>query len=523
MPDSPSARGPRRIHFVAIGGTGMGALAGLCKRRGLAVTGSDKKLYPPMSTKLEEWGIEVDEGFAARHVTSRDPDLVVIGNAVRKDNPEAKATIRAGLPYMSFPDALFALAMRDKRRIVVAGTHGKTTTTTMIASMLHHLGRDPSFLIGGIPVEFGDSFRDGGGEDFVVEGDEYDTAFFDKTPKFLHYEPDLLVITSVEFDHADIYRDLDHVKEAFRTLVARMPADGIVFAATDQEGVADVVRDAPCRVVSYGVDRDGAPSQAEYRGTSVTVGPHGTGFQLTLPREDGLHAFGVGIRAAGHFNAENAVAALAIADVLGLPMLEASAAMAKYQGVKRRMEVRGVARGVVVVDDFAHHPTAVTVSVAAARERFRARKLFAVFEPRTNTSRRALFQDAYGQAFGPADCTVVKRVDTGDPIYSATGRVEEFFSADILVQRIHSKGREAIAFSTVEEIVEFLAREAQAGDVVLVMSNGSFDGIFDKLFAALGGPDPGGYRELMLREERALARLNAISSEAYARRRDFGE
>jgi len=523
LPDSSHSAGPRHIHFVAIGGTGMGALAGLCKRRGITVTGSDKKLYPPMSTKLEEWGIEVDDGFAAKHVTKRGPDLVVIGNAVRKDNPEARATLRAGLPYMSFPDALFALAMKDKRRIVVTGTHGKTTTTTMIASMLFHMGRDPSFLIGGIPVEFGDSFRDGEGSDFVVEGDEYDTAFFDKTPKFLHYEPHILVITSVEFDHADIYRDLDHVKEAFRTLVARMPVDGLIFAATDQEGVADVVRDAPCRVISYGVDREGAPSRADYRGTSVKVGPHGTGFQLTLEREDGTHAYGVGIRAAGHFNAENAVVALAIADTLGMPMLEVASAMAKYQGVKRRMEVRGVARGAVVVDDFAHHPTAVGVSVAAARDRFRARKLYAVFEPRTNTSRRAIFQQAYGQAFGAADCTVIKRVDTSDPIYSATGKVEEFFSADILVQRIHSKGKEAIAFSTVEEIVEFLERELQSGDVVLVMSNGSFDGIFDKLFAALGGPDPGGYRELIAREERALARLNAISSEAYARRHGRGD
>ena len=520
LPDDLKPITPEHIHFVAIGGTGMGALAGMCKKRGITVTGSDKALYPPMSSKLEEWGIDVDEGFDEANITSRELDLVVIGNAVGEDNPEAKAVLKAAMPHMSFPDALFELALKPKHRIVVTGTHGKTTTTTMIASLLHHMKRDPSYLIGGIPVEFGDSFHDGTGDDFIVEGDEYDTAFFDKTPKFLHYHPDVLVITSVEFDHADIYRDLDHVKEAFATLVSRMPVDSIIFAATDQPGVAEVVSDAPCTVVSYGVDREGMPSEAAYRGSSVKVGPHGTGFQVTMPRSDGPHIFSVGIRVAGHFNAENAVAALAIADHLEMPMLESCAALAKFQGVKRRMEVVGVARGTIIVDDFAHHPTAVRGSVAAAKERFHGRKIFAVFEPRSNTSRRALFQDALTEAFGPADCVVIQRVDKEQPIYSATGEVTEFLNADALVQQIHGKGQEAIALSNADEIVEFLAEDARAGDVVLVMSNGSFGGIFEKLFAALGGPDPGGYRDLMLKEERALARQRQTSAEAYERRRE---
>jgi UDP-N-acetylmuramate: L-alanyl-gamma-D-glutamyl-meso-diaminopimelate ligase len=511
---------PDHIHFVAIGGTGMGALAGLCKRRGIHVTGSDRKLYPPMSTKLDEWGIDVDEGFRAENVLEREPDLVVIGNAVRADNPEAQAVLEGAIPHLSFPDALFELALKPKHRIVVTGTHGKTTTTTMIASLLHHMKRKPSFLVGGIPLEFGDSFRDGEGEDFVVEGDEYDTAFFDKTPKFLHYNPDVLVITSVEFDHADIYRDLDHVKSVFRELVSRMPVDGVIFAATDQPGVADVVTDAPCEVVSYGVDRgEEGPSRADWRGSAVDVGTHGTAFQVTPPR--GLaRAFTCAIRSAGRFNAENALVALAIADHLELPMLESAVALGRFEGVKRRMEVRGVARGSVIVDDFAHHPTAVRESVAAARLRFHERRLIAVLEPRTNTSRRAIFQDDYARAFEGADTVVVRRVDDA-PIYSATGEVGERFSADQLVADLQAQGKRAIALSPVEEIVEFLSAEAEAGDVILVMSNGGFDGIFDKLFAALGGPDPGGYRDLQLREERARARAAARAShELRMRQRD---
>jgi UDP-N-acetylmuramate: L-alanyl-gamma-D-glutamyl-meso-diaminopimelate ligase len=466
-----------------------------------------------MSTKLEEWGIEVDEGFRPENVLDRDPDLVVIGNAVRADNPEARAVLDQALPHLSFPDALFELALKPRHRIVVTGTHGKTTTTTMIASLLHHMRRKPSFLVGGIPIEFGDSFCDGEGEDFVVEGDEYDTAFFDKTPKFLHYKPDVLVITSVEFDHADIYRDLDHVKSVFRELVSRMPVDGVIFAATDHPGVADVVASAPCQVVSYGVDRsDEEPSRADWRGSAVDVGTHGTAFQVTPP--GGLaRAFTCSIRSAGRFNAENALVALAIADHLELPMLESAVALGRFEGVKRRMEVRGVAGGVVIVDDFAHHPTAVRESVAAAKLRFHDRRLIAVLEPRTNTSRRAVFQQDYARSFEGADSAVVRRVDD-EPIYSATGEVTERFSADRLVADLQARGHRAIALSDVDEIVEFLVSEAGPGDVILVMSNGSFDGIFEKLFAALGGPDPGGVRDLQLREERARARAAARASHA---------
>jgi UDP-N-acetylmuramate: L-alanyl-gamma-D-glutamyl-meso-diaminopimelate ligase len=500
------------VHFVAIGGTGMGALAGLCKRRGFTVTGSDTQLYPPMSTKLAEWGIEVDEGFRPENVLDRDPDLVIIGNAVRAENPEAVAVLERGLPHRSFPDALFELALADKRRIVVTGTHGKTTTTTMIASLLHHAQRDPSFLIGGIPVEFGDSFRDGGGNDFVVEGDEYDTAFFDKTPKFLHYAPDVLVITSVEFDHADIYRDLDHVKSVFRELVSGMAPDAVIFAATDQPGVADVVSAAPCEVQSYGVDREGAPSLALWRGHDVEVGPHGTLFAVTPPEAVG-GPFACVVGAAGHFNAENALVALAIANHLGLSFEESVSASARFGGVKRRMEVRGIARGVVIVDDFAHHPTAVRSSVAAARQRF-AGRLFAVIEPRTNTSRRAIFQRDYAEAFGGADRVIVRAVDD-TPIYSATGEVTERLSADQLVSDLAARGIVAASFGAVGDIVAALVADVRDGDVILVMSNGSFDGIFEKLFSALGGDDPGALAAFI--EDEQSARLLAVARAGTAR------
>src|SRR5688572_20018436 len=329
---------PRRVHFVAIGGTGMGSLAGLLHARGLRVTGSDDHLYPPMSTLLEGWGISVNEGFRAEHALAADPDLVVIGNAVRPDNPEARAVIDEGLPYRSFSDALYELAIAGKHSVVVSGTHGKTTTTSIVASLLLRTGRDPSLLVGGHALDFDGSFREGGGDHFVVEGDEYDTAFFDKTPKFLPYHPRTLLITSVAFEHADIYRDLEHVKEAFRTLVQQMPHDGTIVAALGHEGVRDVVRDAPCRVVGYGVN---AGDDLAYAASELESEPSGTSFALRAP--DGA-TFTATVPLHGAHNVENAVAGLAAVAELGVPIAEAISALAQFRGVRRRLEVRGEAR-----------------------------------------------------------------------------------------------------------------------------------------------------------------------------------
>ncbi len=471
----------RHVHFIAIGGTGMGSLAGLLKARGIEVTGSDKALYPPMSTALAGWGIPVTEGFDPANVQLRHPDLVVIGNAVRRDNPEARATIDGGLTYRSFSDALYELAIAGKHCLTVTGTHGKTTTTSMSAHLLAATGRDPSFLVGGIAENFGGSFHEGAGRHFVVEGDEYDTAFFDKTPKFLHYHPQTLIITSVEFDHADIYRDLDHVKSAFRELVAGMPAHGTIVAAAAHAGVRDVIADAACPVVRYAVGETAERGPADRFAHSIVGDAEGTRF--VLEARDGV-ARPVRIPMHGRFNVENAVAALTACERLGVGLDESIPALLDFRGVKRRQEVRGMAAGVTVVDDFAHHPTAVSGSIEALRSRFPGRRMIAVFEPRTNTSRRRVFQSDYRAALALADRVVVFRVPD-EPIYSATGDVTELFSADELVAGLRETGVEATAHDRVEQIVEALVRDRRDGDVVLIMSNGGFGNIWEKLLAAL--------------------------------------
>jgi UDP-N-acetylmuramate: L-alanyl-gamma-D-glutamyl-meso-diaminopimelate ligase len=466
------------VYFIAIAGTGMGSLAGLLKARGLEVGGSDARLYPPMSTALEKWGIPVHVGFRAEHVIDARPDLVVIGNAVRSDNPEALAAIEEGLPYVSFPDALFRLAIEGKHSVVIAGTHGKTTTTAMVAKLLDAAGRDPSLLVGGYSLDFDGSFRNGRGSHFVVEGDEYDTAFFDKTPKFLHYGARTCVVTSVEFDHADIYRDLEHVKQAFRALVERLPADGTLVAAVNHPGVRDVIAGAACRCVGYGLGREGDP---EWRAEGVRAEAGATRFEV---RRAGTALAEARLPLFGRFNVENALGAVAAAAALGVPAERAVAALAGFRGVKRRQEVRGEARGVLVVDDFAHHPTAVAGSIASLRERFPGRRLVAVFEPRTNTSRRAVFQQAYAEAFDGADRVVVSVVPDG-PIYSATGEVAERFSSPRLAEDISERGTPAVAIDGVDAIVAYLARECRPGDVVLVMSNGDFGNVWGRLLDAL--------------------------------------
>jgi UDP-N-acetylmuramate: L-alanyl-gamma-D-glutamyl-meso-diaminopimelate ligase len=471
------------VHFIAIAGTGMGSLAGLLKARGFEVTGSDTGVYPPMSSALARWAIPVAEGFAPEHVLARRPDLVVIGNAVRPDNPEARAALDAGLRALSFPDALYEYAIRGRHSVVVAGTHGKTTTTSLIATLLHETGRDPSFLVGGIAANFDGSFREGKGEHFVVEGDEYDTVFFDKTPKFLHYHARTLVLTSVEFDHADIYRDLGHVQDTFRGGVARLPADGTLVAALAAPNVAEVAAAARCRVVGYGVGDAAQAARLPWQARALEADSEGTRFELVVegaPRGRGFLA------AHGRSNVENALAALATLEAaLGVPAEEALAALPRYRGVKRRQELRGEVRGVTVLDDFAHHPTAVRETLAGLRARYAGRPLVAVFEPRSNTSRRTVFQRDYAAAFDDAARVVVACVPPA-PLYSATGEVTELFSAEQLAADLRARGRDARALDGVDAIVDYLAESCRPGDVVVTLSNGGFGGIWDKLLARLG-------------------------------------
>jgi UDP-N-acetylmuramate: L-alanyl-gamma-D-glutamyl-meso-diaminopimelate ligase len=477
------------VHFIAIGGTGMGSLAGLLKARGIRVTGSDKQLYPPMSTALADWGIEVATGFSAEHLEGQTPDLYVIGNAVRADNPEAIAAIDSGVPYRSFSDALYELAIAKRHCIAVTGTHGKTTTTNLMAHLLLATGRDPSLLVGGISLDFNGSFREGEGEHFVVEGDEYDTAFFDKTPKFLHYHPDTVILTSVEFDHADIYRDLDHVKSAFRALVASMSPTGRIVAAVGYDGVRDVLSEAPCAISGYAVERIGEsaeerPDGANWWAHSLRADSEGLRFQLE-DRSAG-RSFEVLSPLYGAHNVENVVAALVAVDSLGVPLDEAIAALREHRGVKRRQEIRGVAAGVTVIDDFAHHPTAVAGTVEAIAQKYAGNRVVALLEPRTNTSRRALFQDDYIRALAAADRIGIAEV-SDEPIYSMTGDVTECLSSAAVAEALRERGRDAQSFSDTQAIVDWVVAGRREGDVVLVMSNGAFDGIWEKLLDALNG------------------------------------
>jgi len=467
------------VHLIAIGGTGMGALAGLLRARGLRVTGSDRALYPPMSDALAGWGIPVAIGFEAKNLLPR-PDLVVIGNAVRADNPEARAAIDGGIPYRSFPDALYELAMGGRHSVVVAGTHGKTTTTSLLATLLVETGQDPSVLVGGVANDLGGPFREGAGPHFVVEGDEYDTAFFDKTPKFLHYHPRTLVLTSVEFDHADIYRDLEAVKDAFRALVRGMPADGAIIAALDDANVCDVLGEAPCRVTGYGVGE----AEHGWRAVDLEAGAQGTSFRVLRDETELARAC---VPLHGRHNVANALAAVATAQALGVPPARAAAALAAFHGVRRRQEERGTVRGVTVLDDFAHHPTAVRETVAAMRARYPQRRLIAVLEPRSNTSRRALFQRDFAEALAGADRSVIAIVPR-EPIYSATGEVTEFLDAERIAADLRVRGRDAVALGGVAAIVDHLAASATAGDVILVMSNGDFGGLWGRLLERLARP-----------------------------------
>ncbi len=479
----------RHVHFIAIAGTGMGALAGLLAARGLEVTGSDENVYPPMSDALAGLGIPVSIGFAAEHVSRRRPDLIVIGNAVRATNPEAEAALASGVRCLSFPDALRELAIDGKHSIVIAGTHGKTTTTSLVATLLIETGCDPSVLVGGISANLAGSFRDGRGAHFVVEGDEYDTAFFDKTPKFLHYAARTAVVTGVEFDHADIYRDLDHVKQAFCALVSGLPGDGVLVAC-DAPNVREVTRDARCRVCWYAVKPDSAAEDpaADWIADALEADARGTRFRVRVrerasgPPVDRGVAF---LPAHGAHNVANALAALAVAEqAAGVSTSRSMPALARFAGVKRRQEVRGVVRGVTVIDDFAHHPTAVRETIAAVRAQYPGRRLIAVFEPRTNTSRRRVFQRAYAESFdGVARAVIAVVPDT--PIYSATGEVTERFSAAELVEDLRARGLDADAIDGADAIAGRLARELRAGDVVLAMSNGAFGGFWEMLLARL--------------------------------------
>ena len=462
----------QRVHLIAVCGTAMGALAAMLQEIGLTVTGSDRNVYPPMSTFFADRGIRVMDGFAADHLRHR-PDLVVVGNAVTRDNPEAEAMRAMGLAYCSMPEALNHFAADGKETLLVAGTHGKTTTSSLLAWLLHSAGQDPSFMIGGILNNFSGNYRIGQGDAFVVEGDEYDTAYFDKGAKFLHYRPRVAIVTGVEFDHADIFNDLAHVKSTFQKFMARLTPDSCLLAYDDDANLADLLETAPaCRVERYGFKE-----QSDWRLGHVRVDNADTVFEV---HHQGASLGDFRTPMIGGHNLLNALAALAAAAHGGVARRDLQQGLAGFRGIKRRQEVRGVKNGITVIDDFAHHPTAVRETVRAVKDFYGSKRLIAVFEPRTNTSMRDVFQREYAACFDPADLVVIRK----PPLLQKIPEGQRFSSAR-LVADIEKRGKAAQYFEDTDAIIAFLVDQARAGDVILIMSNGGFDNIHARLLEAL--------------------------------------
>jgi len=461
----------RSIHIIGICGTAMAALAGMLKESGYQVSGSDAKVYPPMSDFLEQIEVEVASGYRGKNIHPQT-DLVIVGNVVSKPNPEAQELARRKIPYLSMPQAVSAFYIRGKKSLVVAGTHGKTTTSSMLASALFSVGEDPGFMIGGIVRQFGANYRIGQGPCFVTEGDEYDTAFFDKESKFLHYIPDISIITSLEFDHADIFSDLEHIKRAFKKFVGLLPENGLIIAHCEDGNVAEVVAEAPCRVESYGVSAasDWYVTNAEYK-------PHKSSFELHGPCTSPIS---LSINQSGLYNCLNAAAVAAVMHNLGCTPALISKGLISFNGVKRRQEVRGVVNGITVIDDFAHHPTAVRATLEGLKKNHPNSRLIAVFEPRTNTSRRAIFQRDYASAFTSADISLIREVGSDKPIDG-----DDCFSSTELAEDLNSQGNTARAFNKTDQIIEHLVSAARPGDLVAILSNGGFDNIHERLLVRL--------------------------------------
>lgn len=482
-----SFSGLRHVHVVGVCGTLMGAFAAYMMKRGVRVSGSDQNVYPPMSDVLARAGVELDSGYAPENLSRHGkPDLVVIGNVIRSDNPEARAAIDGGMNYASLPEVMERLLLPKTTNLVVAGTHGKTTTSSMLAHVLRTNGLKPSYFIGGVSHDLPDSFHV---EDpdpsralncFVLEGDEYDTAFWDKVPKFNHYLPDHVILTSIEFDHADIYADLQAVIRAFEGLVGRIRAGGRIAVCADYPEALKVVSRAPELVVdTYGSGRTGSP-----RFTPKNVRSEG-GVTVFDVCDSGRAVCSLRMQLPGEHNVLNALAVWIECRALGISDSAIAAGIESFQGVKRRQEVRGEPQGVLVIDDFAHHPTAVRETLAALRFKYlssagaggRPGRLIAVFEPRSATSRRKIFQKEYARAFDAADLVFVAA-----PYDQSRIDASNQFSTDELVADLQkNNGKEAAAFGTVEQGIDQVVQKARPGDIVAVLSNGGFGGFIPKL------------------------------------------
>ncbi len=469
----------KSVHIIGVAGTLMGAFAAFLKRQGIAVTGSDQNIYPPMSDVLRNVGVEVFSGYSEKNLTSlkSKPDLVVIGNVIRSDNPEARAAIDEGYAYSSLPEAMEKLLLQNTCNLVVAGTHGKTTTSSLLAHTLVQVGTDPSFFIGGVSKDLPFSFQIGKqkqGGYFVLEGDEYDTAFWDKVPKFNHYLPDHVILTSIEYDHADIYPNLDAVVKAFEGLVSRIRKRGRLIACFDYEIVKKLSIAAQVPVFSYGSH---AQTEARFTPDQIRYENELTHFVVL---DAGKKVDEVSIQLSGLHNVMNALSVWIECKQLELPMDLVRAALKSFQGVKRRQEVSGEVGGVIVIDDFAHHPTAVRETLRALRAKYSKRRLVTVFEPRSATSRRKIFQKEYGEAFAESDIVFIAK-----PYDQSRIAANDQFSSEMLIEDLTRKGKNAYLMESVDLGVRQVASESRSGDLVAVLSNGGFGGFIGKLIEAL--------------------------------------
>ena len=459
----------RSVHFIGIGGTAMASAAVAMQERGFQVTGSDQDvIYPPMSTFLADRGIAVKAGYAESNLAHK-PDLVVVGNAISRGNPEAEFVLDHKLRYCSLPELLKEHFIRGKRSLVVTGTHGKTTTTSLLAWVLESAGLNPSFLIGGIPTNLGQGARFTDSEWFVIEGDEYDTAFFDKRSKFVHYLPEVAIINNLEMDHADIFDSLVDIQLAFRRFINLIPRNGLLLANGDEANLVSLLGVKHCPVKRFGL---GAAN--EIRASAIQLGADRSEFQLS--------DFKFQIPLIGELNVRNALAVVACARHCGISDPQIQAALATFQGVQRRMTVRGEARGIAVVDDFGHHPTAIRETLRALRVKFPGRRLWAVFEPRSNTTRRNIFQTELVEALERADLIVVAEVARLEQLPP-----DERLNPEKLMQDLRLAGRPAAYLPTVESIIGHLVAGAKEGDVVCVFSNGGFGNIHERLLSRLAG------------------------------------
>ena len=463
-------------HLIGICGTAMASLAGMLQAKGHKVTGSDQNVYPPMSTQLEELGIEIMKGYKPENLDC-NADSIIVGNAISRGNAELEELLNRKLAYYSQAETIKRLFIRGKHSLVVAGTHGKTTTTSIATWVAEVGGLDPSFLVGGIVQNFGSSFRVTESDYFIIEGDEYDTAYFDKKPKFMHYLPEIAIINNIEFDHADIYRDLTDIKFQFSRLMNLVPGNGRLIAGIDSPVVGEVLKEMEgklhTQVETFGT-KEGAKWQARYIDFS------GEMMRFTVFRE-GVKWGEFETTLIGEFNVRNCLAVIIAADAWGIPIEKIQEALRTFKSVKRRVEVRGVERGVTVIDDFAHHPTAVEETLKALKQKYDDHRLIAVFEPRSWSSRLAVFQEPYAKAFAYADYVIIAGVyDTAKA--SELGKV---LDTRELVEDIGMQGKPSFGLADADEIVEHLTPVMNEGDVVAVMSNGGFGGIHDKLLGVL--------------------------------------